>query len=269
MKKASNTRKRRANENKLYVRPVRPNLGAEAAYRRRLKKQTKRMANSAEYWLAAWYKRWPPRLATDASPANEVSKRLQALAKKWQKRFNEFAVALAPLAAKEFLSTSDKAFAKALKNVGFTVSFKMTREQQDVMAAVIAENVNLIKSIPAEYFKDVNYIVTTGFTRGRDLNYITKEIKSRYGLTERRATLIARDQCNKATSAFNRARQLEINADTAQWVHTSSAKKPRPDHVAANGKEYNIKQGCLISGEYILPGQLINCGCISRTVIKL
>ena len=81
--------------------------------------------------------------------------------------------------------------------------------------------------------------------------------------------LIARDQSNKANAVVSRARQLELGITDAIWMHSHAGKNPRKDHVAANGKRYKIAEGCLISGEYIQPGEEINCRCTSRPILPI
>lgn len=104
-------------------------------------------------------------------------------------------------------------------------------------------------------------------TTGRDLAQLTTDLQKEFGITQRRAAFIARDQNNKATASMNRARQDELGIAEAIWVHSGGGKHPRPHHVAANGKRYNVKEGMLIDGEYIFPGEKPNCRCISKSVI--
>jgi SPP1 gp7 family putative phage head morphogenesis protein len=105
--------------------------------------------------------------------------------------------------------------------------------------------------------------------RGRDLGGMTKEMEERYGITRRRAALISRDQNNKATAIITRVRQRELGITEAIWLHSSAGKHPRPSHVAMNGKRYLIAEGMEDpdEGRKILPGELVNCRCVSRSVI--
>jgi hypothetical protein len=252
------------------IRPVHPNAGIEIDYKKRLDALVLEMSKSVYYWVGVWYNASPPAvaIALDASPVREILTKLMRLMKSWIKKFSLFADKYAPKMADEILVTSDNSYKNALKDAGMpTVKFKMTRAQQDVMASVIEENVSLIQSIPKEYLSDVTTIVTQGFSAGRDGSFIKNQLMQKYGITKRRAEFIARDQCNKATAAFNRVRQIEIGITEAIWVHSGAGRHPRPDHVAASGKKYDVAEGCLISGKYILPGQLPNCRCISRSII--
>ncbi|MEY4296110.1 MAG: Aeromonas phage 4, partial [Pseudomonadota bacterium] len=158
-------------------------------------------------------------------------------------------------------------FEQALAAQGVEVSFATNAEIRDSLQAIIAENVSLIKSIPQQYLNDVQGVVMRSYSMGRDLGTMTKELQALYPPILNRAKLISRDQSNKANGSVNRTRQLELGIKKAKWMHSSGGKKPRPDHVAADGREYDIADGCLISGEYILPGQKINCRCVSRAIL--
>ncbi len=250
------------------IKPIRPSAAIRIEYQKKLDKLIKQMADSTQYWVKSFYnKNEPAVIAADASPIKDFMIEFNRVAKRWIVKFSKISLELAKINAEKILKQSDNAFKNKLKEAGFTVKFSMTREQQDAMAAIIEENVNLIKSIPQKYFTDVKTVVNTGWSMGRNSSYIYDNIKEKYKLTKNKAALIARDQCNKATASFNRNRQIELGFNQARWLHSSAGKTPRPDHVAANGKIYDVRKGCLISGEYILPGQKINCRCISETLL--
>ncbi len=67
-----------------------------------------------------------------------------------------------------------------------------------------------------------------------------------------------------------RARYQELGITEAIWCHSAAGKEPRPSHVKA-GKEklrFDVNKGALIDGEYILPGEKINCRCFAKPVIE-
>jgi len=156
---------------------------------------------------------------------------------------------------------------QSLKAAGWAVEFTMTPVVRDAFTASLAENVGLIKSIPIQYHQQVEGIVMRSYSAGRDLHTMVKDLQTLYPKVQNRAVLIARDQSNKANAVVNRARQLQLGIVEAIWMHSHAGKEPRPDHVAANGKKYKIAEGCLISGEFIQPGSLINCRCTCRPVL--
>ena len=257
------------------VRAVHANRGVEAAYRRRLVGMVDRLTASVERFVVAQYRKTPPRateaveaLAQDSRPPAEFMRlRIAELRKDWQKQFDDAANDVAELYTQRMFKASDYSFTSALKDAGWAVKFEMTPAMTDAFAATVGENVGLIKSIPAEYLDSIEGIVMRGYTAGRDLHYITTELRALHPMTARRAALIARDQCNKANSVVNRTRQLELGITRAVWMHSHAGKVPRPSHVAEDDKEFDVAKGCYIDGEYIQPGALVGCRCSSRAVL--
>ena len=263
-------------------RAVPANRGIEAKYRKALQRLIAEMHASVEYWLTAAYRKDPPRMAAlveqaqdaillgaDASPSAKIKKILDELARRWTKRFEDYAPKLAEAYLQGMFKASDSAFRQALKEAGWSVEFKMTPAVRDAFNASLEENVGLIRSIPEKYLQQVEGTVMRSYSAGRDLATMVKELKQLYPAASHRAELIARDQSNKANAVVNRARQMELGITEAIWMHSHAGKTPRPDHVAANGKRYKIAEGCLISGEHIQPGEEINCRCTSRPILPI
>lgn len=257
------------------VRAVHANRGIEAKYRKTLQRMIAEMHGSVEYWLTAGYRKAPPRMAAlvehaqDASPSDRIRKILDELAKRWIDRFEEYAPKLAEAYLQGMFKASDSAFRQALKEAGWTVEFKMTPAIRDAFNASLNENVGLIRSIPEKYLQQVEGVVMRSYSAGRDLETMVKDLKQLYPGASHRAELIARDQSNKANAVVNRARQMELGITEAIWMHSHAGKTPRPDHVAADGKRYKIAEGCKIDGEYIQPGEEINCRCTCRAVLPI
>ena len=263
------------------ARAVRPNKGLEVAYRKELDKLVTEMSNSVQYWLEAAYKANPPRMqeaiAEDAkvgsrakelqefyslrSPSARMRKPMKELADRWIKRFDDMAQTIALRFVEGGVKYTDASFKAALKDAGFTVQFKMTPIMRDAANASIQENVALIKSIPQQYLSDVEGIVMRGYTAGRDLKTISDELQQRYGVTKRRAALISRDQSNKLNATITQARRVDLGLYEAIWVHSGGGKEPRPSHVKAGRDKlkFDVRQGAYLDGEYLLPGQAINC----------
>lgn len=247
--------------------PVRPNAGIRAAYQARLDAAVEEMAASVTYWLRANYRANPPEMAEDASPAREMQAAMNRLGRRWTRKFDKLSDWLARYFTDAVADRSDRALSAQLRKAGFTVKFRMTAAQNDVMQATVAENVTLIRSISAQYLTQVQGDVMRSVTAGRDLASLTEALQARTGITKRRAAFIARDQVNKATSAFQRVRQTELGVTEAVWLHSGGGRKPRPEHVAFSGKTYKIAQGAFLEGKWTWPGIEPNCRCVSRPVI--
>jgi uncharacterized protein with gpF-like domain len=250
------------------LKPIHPNAGLEAEYRARLAKLVREMQGSYSYFLKARYRANPPAMAMDAVPARDLERELSLLGKRWQERIDDAAPKLARWFTQRVSQRSQLALKNILKDGGISVDFVMTPAMRDVMHATMAEQVSLIKSIGSEYHTEISGMVMRSVSEGRDLASLTKELRARYGITERRANLIALSQNNLATSNFVRVRQVELGLK-AKWLHSAGGKRPRPSHVANNGKLYDPAIGWLDPdvNKRIWPGTLISCRCTSVSVV--
>jgi SPP1 gp7 family putative phage head morphogenesis protein len=261
----------------IVLRPVRSNAGVEAAYNKALQRWIEMMHRSLIYFIQAQYRaNPPPSLAQDAgweafregSPANAMRRAMHRMSRRWMKAFDKGAEDLAKYFVDRAAGATDIQLKDVLKRAGFTVEFRTTAAVNNAMQAAIGENVGLIKSIASEHLTQVEGLVMRSMQRGRDLGTLTQELTQRYDITKRRASLIARDQANKMTAVVNRERQNELGITEAVWMHSHAGREPRPSHVAANGKKFDINKGMYLDGEWLLPGQAINCRCTSKSIIK-
>lgn len=211
-------------------------------------------------------------LALDAAPTG--AKGLQAALAKWAsqtiKRFDLMSAKIANDFATRNQNATQTAVMAQLKKAGFTVKFKPTLKSMEAYRAVAAENVALIKSIPRKQLEQVEQKVWNAVRNGSDLDKLSQELRKVHGSTVQRAALIARDQNAKAKATIERVRQMELGITRAIWMHSHAGKEPRPTHVAMDGKEYALTDGMYDSdeGEWVHPGQLINCRCSNRPVIE-
>lgn len=248
---------------------VRPNAGLELRYQAQIDDIIAAMHRDTIRTVRRAWKVNPPEMAADISPAAALRAAMGRLASKWSRRFADFAEFIGGAFGRKATALTDRAMAAALRKAGFTVKFSMTREINDITQAAVAQNVTLIKSIPAEYLADVQGAVMRSVQTGRDLATLTAELERDYGITRRRAALISRHQNNMATATITRARQEELGITQAVWRHSSAGRKPRPSHVVNNGKPYNVATGWFDPAErkFIRPGELINCRCQSIAII--
>lgn len=271
---ASPSRIKRTDAGHLILPAVRPSAAIKSKYDATLRRLLDEMNNSVLYWLGAAYKREDDRIAElamaqDVPPANVLRRAIRILRRRWLRRFDDGSQDLARYFATAIHRRSATELKKILKRAGISVEFKISREIRSALSAIVEENVSLIRSIPEQYFTQIEGMVMRSVIAGRDLASLNSELRSHYGVTKRRAELISLDQNNKASSAINRLQYLEVGIERAIWRHSHAGKEPRPTHVANDGKEYEVRRGWYDPHErkYIRPGELIRCRCYSEPIL--
>jgi uncharacterized protein with gpF-like domain len=255
--------------------PIRTSVRIEDAYRKRLEQMLDTMHADVEKEVRSLYKSNEPTvriLAEDALPSVELQALLKRLAAKWNSRFAKLSNELAKWFATASADRSDIALKRMLRKGGMSVKFTMSPAMRDVVKAVVAENVSLIRSIPQQHLLQVEGMVMRSIQAGRMLGPLVHDLQHQFGVTRHRAEFIARDQANKATSMLSRVRHLELGFQKAIWLHSHSGKEPRPTHVANDKKEFDLQKGWYDPDPrvraYILPGVLPNCRCTFKPLIS-
>ena len=250
----------------LVLPPIKPNAGVGYRYYLELLALTKAMN--------ADMRRQVLDLFSTTDDVDAVNGVIKMRAGEWQSYIDR----KADVIAAQFVSSVDRAtitalahsFRKAPRPVAESLVVKLNdqgRKALNANKAAIIENVSLIKSIPAEYHEKITFYVTEAMGQGRNKTWLTEKIMELGHSTKKRAQLIAKDQLNKVTEVINVSRQQELGITQNKWHHSSRPKQPRQSHIKADGKIYPLNKGCLIDGEYIYPGQKINCYCYSSPVI--
>lgn len=256
--------------------PLNPPDVVEAKFRAELDRMVERMQKTTRRDLDKLY-RSPeaPTVAMDASFSSMAARLVRELTKRFTALFVDRAGGLAKAWAEGISRQSAVGLGQSLKEVSGGVTLKtdvISGAVADVVKASIKQNVALIKSIPREYFLEIEGEVMRSIQTGRGMADLQPFLEKRYGITKRRAALIARDQTSKATAAINRARMQGLGVKKFKWLHSMGGKEPRPLHKnVLNGNVYSFDDPPVIderTGEKGFPGQLINCRCRMVPVIE-
>lgn len=132
-----------------------------------------------------------------------------------------------------------------------------------------AENVALIKSIPQQFFDQVEQRVINGIRTGERHEQMVAEIEDRYEVSESRAKLIARDQTLKFYGELNASRQQALGVDSYIW-RTVNDSRVRDDHAELDGTLQRWDDPPVISsrtGETGHPGDDYQCRCFADPVL--
>ena len=250
------------------LRPIHPNAGIDARYRRCLQEMARRMARDILRKLRAHYHPAAARLAQDDDPVVTLRRQMRRWGVAWQKRFDDMARDLAKSFAGQSRRAIDAAMRKRMREAGWTVKFAPSERMTSAYRAVAAEQIALIKSIPQQFHKDVEGAVWRSVMKGGAQSELSREVRQKYGITYRRAAFLARDQTSKARTVLENARRAELGITEAVWRHSHAGKVPRPTHVKMDRKKFPIAKGMYDSaeGKFVQPGELPNCRCSSRSI---
>lgn len=154
-------------------------------------------------------------------------------------------------------------FHKMIKQVfgaDMFVSEPWLSSQLDLFATA---NVELIVDLPAKELAGVKQITMAGIGSGRSASAMAKDITKQFGVAERRANTIARDQVSKLNGQLTGLRQQSIGITKYTW-QTSEDERVRETHEENADKTYNWSQPPTDTGN---PGNEINCRCTAIPVI--
>jgi len=151
---------------------------------------------------------------------------------------------------------------------------------RDAFTASVNVNVDLIKTMTGDYVSAVRGAVNRSIQRGGGLESlipdIEKFLKKEALKTRNKAKNVALDQTRKAYSALNSARMRRMNLQEFEWVHSGGGQRPRELHKipypdGLNGGIFSLDDPPVIdekTGERGIPGQLPNCECTMRPIVR-
>lgn len=162
-----------------------------------------------------------------------------------------------------------------LKDQAFVVNpFVQEPWLADQLKLFSVQNAQLIKSLPDQELERVAGVVERGLQEGATYSTVAKNIQKSFGITRRRATLIARDQTKKLNSSLTKLRQQEVGVEFYTW-QTSDDERVRASHRVLDGKLCRwddptvfqdpktkkwVKKSS-IGGDPVHVGVAVNCRC--------
>lgn len=197
---------------------------------------------------------------------------LRRWGKKWNRKFDKMADEIAKRFTSRAFRMTETAMKAAFKQSGFTVGFKPTTKSLQAFKLTVADNVGLIRNLQQDYYNRIQQDVWASVRAGADMAQLSAKLQNSYNITKKRADLISRDQNAKAKAVIETTRRQELGIRKAIWQHSSAGKEPRPVHQKWGREKqvFDLAKGLYDpdEGEYVFPGQLINCRCTSRAVIE-
>lgn len=140
-----------------------------------------------------------------------------------------------------------------------------TPGQQELLAAAVTDNVSLIGSIETELHARVESTLYDAWTQGKRSHEVAGMLADQFGITERRANLIARTEITKANAQLIETRSTDLGIETYTWK-TANDDRVRKRHKELNGSKQKFAEPPRVSEDgqaaiYANPGESYNCRC--------
>lgn len=262
--------------------PLNFNVGIQRWYEKQLLKLVDELTKEVLEEIKPLYKEYKYQITFDASISSQARMTINSLRKFFEKKFKEKGKKFAESMVKKtnrYATSMFKQVMTALFNkekieqAGFSMSGSIvSSEKEEVIKALVFENVSLIKSIQDRYFEQITGAVMRSIENGDGVTTLTEEIMKYNGQNKRRARLIALDQTRKAYNSINLRNMQDTGVKRFEWVHSGGSKEPRKYHRdVLNGQIFDIDKGAPNDADippYIYPGQLPYCRCRMAPVIE-
>lgn len=136
------------------------------------------------------------------------------------------------------------------------------------MRQAMAEQINLITSLPTEAAERVHKLALKGITESGRAKEIVKEILASGHVTESRAKTIARTETSRTASLLVESRAKYVGSTHYVW-HTSEDSDVRREHRRLNRKIFRWDDPPVAGshGERANPGCIYNCRCWAEPIL--
>lgn len=191
--------------------------------------------------------------------------------------YSKSLTAVAASIAGSFVARSLKANLKAWRESGVTraeikksgvgrLGIDSPRVEQ-IVEKLMADNVELIKSIPIEAAARAQALALESVSTGRRPEEVAKMLEATEGVAINRANLIARDQAAKAAAGFTQERAKDIGATHYVW-RTAGDEVVRESHAEMDGQVCEFDNPPTLSdGDTVNPGEAVACRCYAEPIL--
>lgn len=121
----------------------------------------------------------------------------------------------------------------------------------------VHESVTLVRKLQGTTLYELEVLLTRAAVDGLTGAAVAEQIEARFGIAERHARLLARDQIGKLESRLTQARCQEIGIGSYDWVSLLVGPNRRKHHVERHGRRYRYDSPPA-DGH---PGRAICCQC--------
>jgi len=262
------------------AKPVQPDKQAARTYNAQLQKLVRAIRKDINEKIIPLVRSLEPQYIGDAAINDVWPDDIMALFSSLKSRWSSPAFLgaskdVASIFVKAMNIQNSRRFSRSVKSIGVTGIdiFGDSPKLQDLLSASIADNSRLITTIPEQYLNQVQSIVMSNMRSGLRPSAITKQLSEQFGITQRRAALIARDQTSKANGELSKQRQEDTGFKYFKW-QTSEDIRVRDSHDDISDEDIGFGKGVYKwdnppkndKGVSIIPGSEINCRCVAIPV---
>lgn len=210
----------------------------------------------------------------DLEAAIANNEKMQRELENYSKRLGPWAESQSAKLLEQVQRSNKRAYRNASKAIGTALDVGVARQQTgEVAAALMTEQVNLIKSIPLEAGLRAQKIAREAILHGNraqpDADTIN-QLKQQLGFSTKaavsRAKLIAVTETARANASFTQSRATAVGAEAYIWRATMDG-ATRESHAKMNGKVIKYDEPPTLSdGTKGHAGTFPNCRCYQEPV---
>lgn len=159
-------------------------------------------------------------------------------------------------------------FLKTVQSI--SIPPELTPQMVQNIATAWGQNLDLyIKKWTKENILTLREAVATNVYQGERAENLQKMIAENYGVSQRKAKFLARQETSLLMSELRKERYKDAGSHSYKWDGVMDERE-RPDHKALEGKIFSWDDPPVVdrsTGRRGHPGQDFNCRCVARPII--
>jgi len=250
------------------LRRIEPPRGVEAEYRRVMVRMLNEMAVYVRQEILPQVEQERSRLTQDEVAGNRVSGLFGGLRALYQRLLGSADGMVERIFQAQAQRHTDQ-WSEAIRSaIGIDMRSVLQASPglEDRISLAVARNVELIRNLAEDTERRVAEAITRNLSQGGSARDLSRELTEQFGIEQRRANLIARNETANVNSLLNQYRQQEAGIEQYRWA-SSRDERTRPLHAELDGQVFKWSEpGPAENGAH--PGEAINCRCTASPVIE-
>ena len=242
---------------RLTLRPIPPPRGMEAQYRSILRAMLREIRKHVDEVILPEVERERSALTTDA-----IGDRLESLFVGMRRLVERLTGTARGMTERIFEAEADRhtdAFARSIRSaIGIDMRdiLRSSPGLEEKLSVAALRNAQVITGLADDTQKRIAETITRNLQQGGGVTSLRKELVEAFGMEDRRAQLIARNEVANINSQLNEFRQEEAGVTEYIW-RASNDERTRPLHAELDGTRHRWDRAGPDDGMH--PGEPINC----------